>query len=145
MYCCCCCCCQLWPGPSLKKEVISKRAHHHRVHTSARQAVKHATPQSILSIARQFEWLRVFGSLSASGVCLFRCSCAKHVPGMYQPTINFPSRTRHVNHPFACFGNSSISHTRLTCQLGQGAFTPTSDNGGVYFVRGAFFACLVIG
>ena len=46
-------------------------------------------------------------------------------------------------HAFACFGNSSISHTQKTCQLGPGAFTHRNNTGGVYR-EGAFTPIITV-
>ena len=43
-------------------------------------------------------------------------------------------------HVFASFGNSSISHTEKTWQIGPGAFTQNNDTRGVYCESGAFVA-----
>ena len=45
---------------------------------------------------------------------------------MYPPTYQ-PS---YMKHPFACFGNSAISHTQMTCQLASGANTEQYNRGG---------------
>ena len=48
-----------------------------------------------------------------------------------------------IQSTFACFEKSSISHTRMTCQLGPGAFTPQNDRGGgVYCVAREFYVFL---
>ena len=62
------------------------------------------------------------------GWCLtLFCSCsAKNVP---YPHIRYLVTTIDLKHPFACFGNSSIPHAQMTCQLGRGAFTRKNDRG----------------
>lgn len=46
------------------------------------------------------------------------------------------------NNALAYFGLSAISHTRIACKLGPGAFTQKRIGGGLYCTVGAFSAFL---
>ena len=68
----------------------------------------------------------MFCSLSASDVACFAVTQTVHVllcyafaQNMFLPT----HQLSYAKHPFVCFGNSSISHAQMICQLGPGAFT----------------------
>ena len=104
--------------------VVSKRAHHHRVRIST-SCYTRLTPMHASTVL-----VRVSGGqlcpigrtsktclvLCPRLTCLFFC-CAKHV--LYQVS--------YVKHSFACFGNSSISHTQMRPHLGHG--TPKNGRG----------------
>ena len=57
----------------------------------------------------------MLGSLSASAFVCFAV--------IAQNTYLTTHKLFYVKHPLACFGNSFISHTQMTCQLGPGGFT----------------------
>ena len=118
---------------------LSKLAHHHRVHTST-SCDKHHTPIHASTVLVLSGWVANYFSKAASPknmvlcprLTLFCCCCAKHVTA-HKPISAFLCKA-----PFSCFGNSFISHTQMTGQLGLGAFTPPNDRGGVYCVVGTF-------
>ena len=66
----------------------------------------------------------IFGSLSAHGFVLLLC--AKY---MYLPTHQL-SFNWYAKHPFACFGNSSISHTQMASSSAPGRLPQKMIRGG---------------
>ena len=132
--------------------VISKRAHHHRVHVVSTSCCTRHTPMHVTTARYSFERLggidllkaerpnkNMFSSLSASAIVSY---------AVVAQNITYPhtydTRTWHqlseVKHHFACFGNSSsISHTQIPCQLGPEALNPKNHRGGGFLSgRGVF-------
>ena len=84
------------------------------------EVVRAAELQSYIFMAERVKtFLVLCPHLALSVLLLLRKTCT-------YPHINLPMPSI----PLPVFGNSSISHTQVTCQLGPGAFTPKNDRVG---------------
>ena len=106
--------------------VVKRRAHRHPIRTST-SCYKHYTAVHASTVLVQLAGEKLcftdgkvqnmFGSLSASDSFCF---------AVVAQNITDPHPRHYVpfeNHAFACLGNSSISHTQISCKFGRGALT----------------------